>query len=114
MAKLKVDIVSHFGTTEDVESDGYKVGTLRLGVAKIRRGDRVVAELKVGIQIPTDNDETYKLAIILSPTGDELGFDADKSLELDGPVATALVELLVIASPYLKGESDVGSSGRWA
>jgi hypothetical protein len=81
MAKLKADIVSHFGTAEDIESDGYKVGTLRLGTAKIRRGDRVVAELRVGIQIPTDSDDSYKLAIILSPTGDELGFDADKSLE---------------------------------
>lgn len=110
MASVKADVISHFAQADDVEVDGYKVGVLRQGVAKIRKGDRVLAELRVGVQIPTDSDDPVKIAILVAPS-DDLGYEADKSLEFSGPVALALVELMKSAAPFLERE-DSGNS-RW-
>jgi hypothetical protein len=110
MASVKADVTSHFEHVEDVEVDGYKTGVLRQGVAKIRKGDRVLAELRVGVQIPTDSDDPVKLAILVMPS-DDLGYEAEKSLEFSGPVALALIELIKSAAPFL--ERDDHGNFHW-
>ncbi len=103
MSKITVDVVEQFESAEPIEVDGALVARFRVAHAKVRRNGKHVADLKIGVRLPIDEDDDPTLTVIVEPTDDELGYDAAQQINVtNGAVALALAELLKSAIPFLK------------
>lgn len=107
MAKFSTEFTEQFQHAEPVEEDGVVLAHLRVGSVKIRRNGKHVSTISVGVKMPTDaSDDPLSLVLVLTPADDDLGYRAEKSLEVQGDAAKALVDLLGRAAPFLEGKSD--------
>lgn len=102
MTKITTRITSDFSEAHEKDNDSLTTGKVRVGVVRIGSGGKAVAEIRVALDLPDDDDPRMVLGLYPLDT-DHLGYHPGNELpEMEGPVAVAFAELMKLALPYLK------------